>query len=58
MIRNWVGMEGREAFYQACDRYYGILIWDDFWLANPVDGPNPTDSALFLTNARDKRPVR
>ena len=53
MIRNWVGMEGREAFYDACDRY-GILIWDDFWLANPVDGPNPTDSELFMTNARDK----
>lgn len=58
MIRNWVGMEGREAFYDACDRY-GILIWDDFWLANPVDGPNPTDSGLFIANAKDKiRSVR
>jgi hypothetical protein len=53
MVRNWVGMEGREAFYDACDRH-GILIWDDFWLANPVDGPNPTDSELFLANARDR----
>lgn len=53
MIRNWVGMEGREAFYDACDRY-GILIWDDFWLANPVDGPNPTSFDLFMANARDK----
>ena len=53
MIRNWVGMVGDEAFYDDCDRY-GILIWDDFWLANPVDGPNPTDDEMFMANARDK----
>lgn len=53
MIRNWVGMVGREGFYEACDRH-GILIWDDFWLANPVDGPNPTDFDLFIANARDR----
>jgi hypothetical protein len=53
MIRNWVGMVGREEFYDACDRY-GILIWDDFWLANPVDGPDPADEAMFLRNAEDK----
>ncbi|MGA9453388.1 MAG: sugar-binding domain-containing protein, partial [Verrucomicrobiia bacterium] len=53
MIRNWVGMVGRQAFYDACDRY-GILVWDDFWLANPVDGPDPDDHAMFMANARDK----
>jgi hypothetical protein len=53
MIRNWVGMVGDDAFYDACDRY-GILIWDDFWLANPGDGPNPTDHEMFMANARDK----
>ncbi len=53
MIRNWVGMVGRDAFYDACDRY-GLLIWDDFWLANPGDGPNPNDNAMFTANARDK----
>jgi hypothetical protein len=53
MIRNWVGMTHHPAFYDACDKY-GILIWDDFWLANPVDGPDPTDPALFLENAADK----
>ncbi|HXS67582.1 MAG TPA: discoidin domain-containing protein, partial [Candidatus Polarisedimenticolia bacterium] len=53
MIRNWVGMEGHQAFYDACDRY-GILIWDDFWLANPVDGPDPDDHKMFMNNARDK----
>jgi hypothetical protein len=52
MIRNWVGQTGDEAFYDACDRY-GIVVWQDFWLANPVDGPNPGDAALFLKNAED-----
>jgi len=53
MIRNWVGMTNNRAFYEAADKY-GILIWDDFWLANPVDGPNPDDEAMFLDNAVDK----
>ena len=53
MIRNWVGMTNHQAFYEAADKY-GILIWDDFWLANPVDGPNPDDEKMFLDNAVDK----
>ncbi len=53
MIRNWVGMTDDEDFYDAADKY-GILIWDDFWLANPLDGPDPSDPARFIDNARDK----
>ena len=53
MIRNWVGMVGRNEFYDACDRY-GVLIWDDFWIANPGDGPDPADTAMFMRNATDK----
>lgn len=53
MIRNWVGMTRNDEFYHACDKY-GILIWDDFWLANPGDGPNPNDEAMFMRNAVDK----
>ena len=52
MIRNWVGQTGDEAFYDAADRN-GVVIWQDFWLANPWDGPNPDDNDLFLANARD-----
>jgi hypothetical protein len=53
MIRNWVGMTNNKAFYEACDKY-GILIWDDFWLANPADGPEPAHPDRFLDNALDK----
>lgn len=52
MIRNWVGQTGDEAFYDAADRF-GIVVWQDFWLANPWDGPDPNDNDLFLTNAKD-----
>jgi len=52
MIRNWVGQTGDEAFYDAADRF-GVVVWQDFWLANPWDGPNPDDNDLFLKNARD-----
>jgi hypothetical protein len=52
MIRNWVGQTGRDAFYEACDRH-GVMVWQDFWLANPWDGPDPADDELFLANAHD-----
>ena len=52
MIRNWVGQTGDEEFYEACDRH-GVMVMQDFWLANPVDGPNPGDEAMFLNNAED-----
>ena len=52
MIRNWVGQTGDDEFFEACDKY-GIVVWQDFWLANPVDGPIPNDNELFLNNSRD-----
>ena len=52
MIRNWVGMTGDDEFYEACDRH-GVMVWQDFWLANPVDGPNPDDNDMFMANAED-----
>jgi hypothetical protein len=52
MIRNWVGQIGDEEFYEACDRH-GVMVWQDFWLANPVDGPDPSCPELFNTTAKD-----
>lgn len=52
MIRNWVGQVGDDAFFDACDRN-GVVVWQDFWLANPLDGPDPADNAMFLRNAAD-----
>ena len=52
MIRDWVGMTGSRAFYEACDRY-GIMIWQDFWLANPWDGPDPINPDRFNAIAEE-----
>ena len=52
MLRNWVGMIGDEELYEACDEQ-GIMVWQDFWLANPSDGPDPYDPAMFIANAQD-----
>ncbi|MBS1855701.1 MAG: discoidin domain-containing protein [Acidobacteria bacterium] len=52
MVRNWVGQVGEDAFYDAADRN-GIVIMQDFWLANPWDGPDPDDNPMFVRNARD-----
>ncbi len=53
IIRNWVGQSTSEDFYDMCDKY-GILLWDEFFQANPGDGPNPNDLTLYLSNVRDK----
>jgi len=52
MIRNWVGQTDDDEFYEACDRH-GIMIWQDFWLANPADGPDPSNPEMFMNNAKD-----
>lgn len=52
ILRNWVGMIGDEELYEACDKY-GIMVWQDFWLANPADGPDPYYPEMFIANAED-----
>lgn len=50
MIRNWVGQTDQELFYDLADQY-GLLIYDDFWVPHPADGPDPVDKGLFTDNA-------
>ncbi len=52
IIRNWTGESNSEEFFAQCDKY-GIMVWTEFWMANPGDGPNPDDAALLLANAED-----
>ncbi|HEY1803388.1 MAG TPA: glycoside hydrolase family 2 TIM barrel-domain containing protein, partial [Terracidiphilus sp.] len=53
LIRNWVGQSTGEDFYELCDKY-GLLVWDEFFQPNPLDGPDPTDVPTYTANVRDK----
>jgi len=53
MIRNWVGQSTTEDLYDLCDKY-GILMWDEFFQANPANGLDPLDNELYLANVREK----
>ncbi len=52
MIRNWVGQSTEEVFYDLADEY-GLLVWNDFWESTQDYNVEPSDSALFLDNARE-----
>jgi hypothetical protein len=52
IIRNWVGQDTEEVFYDLADEY-GLLIWNDFWASTQNYNVEPEDPALFLDNARD-----
>lgn len=53
ILRNWVGQSTTEDLYDLCDRY-GIMVWDEFFQANPANGLDPLDAQLYLSNVRDK----
>ncbi|HEX5422844.1 MAG TPA: LamG-like jellyroll fold domain-containing protein [Candidatus Acidoferrales bacterium] len=52
IIRNWMGQNTEETFYDLADKY-GLLIWNDFWETTQNYNLEPEDPALFLANARD-----
>jgi hypothetical protein len=52
LIRDWVGQTADREFYEAADRH-GIMVWQDFWLANPADGSDPYDNDMFMDNVND-----
>ncbi|MGA8232357.1 MAG: LamG-like jellyroll fold domain-containing protein [Candidatus Acidiferrales bacterium] len=52
MIRNCVGQNTEEVFYDLADEY-GLLIWNDFWETTQNYNIEAEDPVLFLANARD-----
>ncbi|MHB1021092.1 MAG: glycosyl hydrolase 2 galactose-binding domain-containing protein [Acidobacteriaceae bacterium] len=52
IIRNWVGQNTEETFYDLADEY-GMMVWNDFWDSTQNYNLEPEDPALFLKNARD-----
>ena len=52
IIRNWVGQNTEEVFYELADEY-GLMVWNDFWASTQDYNVEPLDIPLFLDNARD-----
>jgi hypothetical protein len=52
IIRNWVGQDTEQTFYDLADEY-GLMIWNDFWESTQDYNVEAEDPALFLANARD-----
>jgi hypothetical protein len=52
IIRNWLGQNTEEVFYDLADEY-GLLVLNDFWISTQDFQVEPQDPALFLANARD-----
>lgn len=51
-IRNWMGQNTEQAFFELADEY-GMLVLNDFWLSTQDHNGEPGDTALFLDNAAD-----
>ena len=52
IIRNWLGQNTEEVFYELADEY-GLLVLNDFWESTQDFQLEAQDPALFLANARD-----
>jgi hypothetical protein len=52
IIRNWLGQNSEEVFYDLADEY-GLLVLNDFWVSTQDFQLEPEDPALFLGNAAD-----
>jgi hypothetical protein len=52
IIRNWLGQNTEDVFYDLADEY-GLLVLNDFWESTQDFQLEAQDPALFLANARD-----
>jgi hypothetical protein len=52
IVRNWMGNNDEDVFYDLCDEY-GLMILNDFWASTQDFQVEPQDPQLFLANAED-----
>ncbi|PCD02830.1 glycoside hydrolase family 2 [Sphingomonas spermidinifaciens] len=52
IIRNWMGNNSEEEFYDLADEN-GMMVMNDFWQSTQNFQVEPQDPQLFLANARD-----
>ena len=52
IIRNWVGQNTEESFFELADEY-GLMVMNDFWASTQDYNLEPQDVNLFMENARD-----
>jgi beta-galactosidase/beta-glucuronidase len=52
VIRNWVGQNTQESFFELADEY-GLMVMNDFWASTQNYNLEPADVPLFLANAQD-----
>ncbi len=52
IIRNWVGQDTEETFYELADEN-GMMVWNDFWESTQDYNVEAEDVPLFVRNVRD-----
>ncbi len=52
IIRNWVGQNTEDAFYDLADEY-GLMVLNDFWESTQDYNVEAQDVPLFVANAKD-----
>ncbi|MFV3130710.1 glycosyl hydrolase 2 galactose-binding domain-containing protein [Niveispirillum sp. KHB5.9] len=52
VIRNWVGQNTEEEFFELADEY-GLMVLNDFWASTQDYQLEPQDVPLFMANATD-----
>ena len=48
IIRNWVGQDTEEVFYDLADKY-GQLVWNDFWATTQDYNLEPQGSRIYFS---------
>ncbi|MFC3551991.1 LamG-like jellyroll fold domain-containing protein [Lysobacter cavernae] len=52
VVRNWVGQNTEEVFFDLADEH-GLMVLNDFWASTQDFQLEPQDEALFVANASD-----